>query len=542
MGVCFLGKESFRIMTTDFLLPPWYRAVRVPDRRAQQTLFDTLEKIVSTINMTLTATTYMAGGNYYTVIFCLGPTVPSGREQERLEAALAPYAPFLTLEEPFLDALVRSRLSKEHIIAKDTQVGRTHVSHQYRPVVFDDTASLSQEERDRRRQAWVATIEALLAEGKPFVEVFKMIFNEERLTAGFPLPQTDPYQASIFCRMLDHAQLWLWTASARQMYQDLVQTLEEDWMRQGWTTPEDQLAHSNTLVRDLFQADQRFWIEFDEPQPDPLGRVRAVFVYPRYPEFELNEILDPRDDLIAWLQAHQILGQEAARWNIDIIGESAAVLLRLSYDTEYACWVLPEDQYMSQVFAWTRWLAIVTGMLRKHYARTPQAPEFPPHVVSYQIKELVPRVRGKGKPKEKWVTHSRTYLKVTYELSEKPSIIHANEVAENERSLKRQNWLVQAQPEDLLYEQRVIDPFTRRYPTRKDGTRREGEVTVKHPEPRWVPLLRPERRKHRVIKKAVASAYKTSQVLPEQDAPEAHQSMQFPSVNDNREEREGPSC
>ncbi|GHO65532.1 hypothetical protein KSC_044240 [Ktedonobacter sp. SOSP1-52] len=527
---------------TEFLLPSWYRAVQVPDRREQKTLFDTLEKIVSTINMTLTVNTYMAGGNYYTVIFCLGSTVPSEREQKRLEAALAPYTPFLTLEETFLDALVRARLSKEPEIAKDTQFGRTHVSHQYRPVVFDDAAPLSQEERDQRHQAWVATIEALLAEGKPFVEVFKMIFNEERLTAGSPLVQPDPFQASIFRQMLDHAQLWLWTASARQMHQDLVQALEAFCIRQGWTTPEEQLAHSNSLVTDLFQTEQRLWIEFDEPQPDPFGRVRAVFVYPRYPEQELNRLIDPREDLIAWLQAHQILGQEAARWNIDVIGENAAVLLRLSYDTQYGCWVLPEDQYMSQVFTWTRWLAIATGMLYKRYARSPQAPAFPAHIASYQAKELVPRVRGKGKPKDKWVTHSRTYIKITYDLSDKPSVIRANEMADNERPPKRQNWLAQAQPEDLLYEQRIIDTFTRSYPTRKDGTRREGEVTVKHSEPKWVPLLRPERRKHQVIKKAVAKVYETSPVLPEQETPTAHQSMQSSSVSENREKRREPSC
>ncbi|GHO77231.1 hypothetical protein KSD_50020 [Ktedonobacter sp. SOSP1-85] len=369
-----------------------------------------------------------------------------------------------------------------------------------------------------------------------------MMFAGERITSGIPLPQADPFQASIFCQMLEHAQLWLWTASARQMYQDLVQAIEEFCIRQGWTTADGQLAHYNTLVTDLFQTDQRLWIEFDEPQPDPLGRVRAVFIYPRYPELELNRLIDPREDLVAWFQAHQILGQEAARWNIDVIGENAAVLLRLSYDTQYACWVLPEDQYMSQVFAWTRWLAIAAGMLHKRYARTPQVPEFPAHIASYQTKELVPRKRGKGKPKDKWVTHSRTYIKITYDLSEKPPMVRTNDVTENTNLPKRQNWLAQAQPEDLIYEQRIIDTFTRSYPTRKDGTRREGEVTVKHLEPKWVPLLRPERRKQQVIKKAVASAYETSPVLPEQETSNAHQSMQSSSVSENREKRREPSC
>ncbi|EFH84843.1 hypothetical protein [Ktedonobacter racemifer] len=526
---------------TDLLLPAWYRAVQVPSRSAQQALFATLEKIVATIDLTLTVNTYMAGGNYYIIVFCLGAIAPPEQEQKRLEAPLTPYRPFLTLEETQLDALVRARLSKEHEIARDTQFGRTHVSHQYRPVAFHDTPNviLSQEERDRRNQAWIATIETILAEGKPFVEVFKMMFAGERITSGVPPVQADPFYVSIFCQMLDHAQLWLWTASARQMYQDLLQTLEDFWVRKGWTTPDDQLGHFNTLVADLFKTDQRYWIEFDEPQPGPLGRVRAVFLYPRYPARELNRLIDPSTHLDAWLQAHQILGQEAARWNIDIIGENASVLLRLSYDTQYACWVLPHDHHMSQVFPWTRWLAIAAGMLHKRYARSPQAPAFPDRVVSYQTKASVPRKRGKGKPKEKWVTHSRTYTTVSYDLSETALRPTMSEAPEPTSTNKRKNWLAQAQPEDLLYEQRIIDTFTRSYPTRKDGTRREGEVTVKHPDPKWVPLLRPALRKRQVIKKAVASAYEEDAVPPEQETPPANPPMPLGPFT---KERNNPSC
>ncbi|WP_236600553.1 hypothetical protein [Ktedonobacter sp. SOSP1-85] len=105
---------------TEFLLPSWYRAVQVPGRREQKTLFATLEKLVSTINMTLTVNTYMAGGNYYTVIFCLGSTVPSEREQERLEAALTPYAPSSRLRRHSLMP------SFVHAWARNMRLRRTH--------------------------------------------------------------------------------------------------------------------------------------------------------------------------------------------------------------------------------------------------------------------------------------------------------------------------------------------------------------------------------------------------------------------------------
>ncbi|GHO61312.1 hypothetical protein KSC_002040 [Ktedonobacter sp. SOSP1-52] len=527
---------------TEFLLPCWYRDVEVGGPREQKTLFRALQQLIETTEANLTCNSYIAGGHYHVVLFCLNEAPPSKPDQARLEAAFAPYLPFQTLEEPFLDALVRARLGKEHMILQDAAAGRLHVAqNQYRPLAVEH-ASLSQEKRNQYREDWIATIKALLAEGKPFIEVFKMTFAGERLTSGFPLPQTDPFQASLFCQMLDHAQLWLWTASARQMYQDLVQSLEAFWARKGWTTPEDQLAYYNTLVTDLFKTEQRYWIEFDEPQPDPLGRVRAVFLYPRYPEQELNRLLDPREDLVAWLQAHQILGQEVARWNIDVIGENASVLLRLSYDTQLACWVLPEDQFMSQVFAWTRWLAITTGMLHKRYARAPQAPDFPTHIASYQTKERVPRKRGKGKPKDKWVTHSRTYIKVTYDVSAHTSRPTMVDPQERENATKRQNWLAQAHPGDLLYEQRIIDTFTRSYPTRKDGTRREGEVTVTHSEPKWVPLLRPTLRKRQVIKKAVASTYEEGIIPSEQETPESPQSRPSSPVSEHRGERREPTC
>ncbi|WP_040441929.1 hypothetical protein [Ktedonobacter racemifer] len=526
---------------TDLLLPCWYRAVEVPGPREQKALFGACQTLLATLQGTLTVNTYMAAGRYYAILFSLDETSPPEHEQKRIEAAFAPYTPFLRLDETFLDALVRARLSKEPEIAAETRHGRIHVSRKQRPITFTDPAQieLSEEERVQRQQSWIATIEALLAEGRPFVEIFKMTFAAEQIVVGSPLVQhADPLKAAMFRQMLEHAQLWLWTDSARKMCQDLARVDEDLCLRKGWTTPEAQLAHYNQLSQDLFRAEQRLWIEFDEPQPSPHGRVRAVFVYPRYPEQELNEVLDPHEDPIKWFQAHQILGQEASRWNIDVIGENASVALRLSYDTHYACWVLLEEQHMSEVFAWIRWLALVTGMLHKRYARTAATPEFPDHVMSYQAKEQVPRVRGKGKPKDKWVTQRKTYIKVAYDLSEKPSIVHM----EDERPQKRQNWLTQAHPEDLIYEQRVIDTFTRSYPRRKDGTRREGGVTVKHSEPKWIPLLRPELRKHQVIKKAVASAYETSPVLPIQEAPDAHQPMQAPSVSENTEESRDPLC
>lgn len=525
---------------TDLLLPCWYRDVEVSGPRDQKTLFRALQQLIETTEANLTCNSYIAGGHYHVVLFCLNEAALAEPDQKRLEAAFMPYLPFQTLEEPFLDALVRARLGKEHMILQDAMAGRLHVAqNQYRPLAVEH-ATLSQEKRDQYRQDWLATIKTLLAEGKPFIEIFKMTFSGERLTSGFPLPQTDPFQASLFCQMLDHAQLWLWTTSARQMYRDLVQSLEAFWARKGWTTPEDQLAHYSTLVTDLFKTEQRYWIEFDEPQPDPLGRVRAVFLYPRYPEQELNTLIDPREDLVAWLQAHQILGQKAARWNIDVIGENASVLLRLSYNTQFSCWVLPEDQYMNEVFAWTRWLAIATGMLHKRYARAPQAPDFPQYIATYQTKERVPRKRGKGKPKDKWVTHSRTYIKVTYDLTETSPMRRANDGVDDEHRPKRQNWLAQAQPGDLLYEQRIIDTFTRSYPTRKDGTRREGEVTVNYSEPKWVPLLRPALRKRQIIRKAVASAYE--EISPEQKTSETDHPRQSPPVSKNRDERREPSC
>ncbi|GHO68083.1 hypothetical protein KSC_069750 [Ktedonobacter sp. SOSP1-52] len=65
---------------TDLLLPAWYRAVQVPGRSAQQALFATLEKIVATINLTLTVNTYMVGGNYYIIVFCLGAIAPPAQK------------------------------------------------------------------------------------------------------------------------------------------------------------------------------------------------------------------------------------------------------------------------------------------------------------------------------------------------------------------------------------------------------------------------------------------------------------------------------
>ncbi|GHO48480.1 hypothetical protein [Ktedonospora formicarum] len=497
---------------SSFLSPGWYRAVRVPSSHEQRTLFTFCERLLSTLSCVVSVVTFMTEGNQYAVIYSL-TEIPSSTDQQRIEQVFLPYTPFVTLPEAILDALLRERMSKDYEVmqsARRQQMLTTHTPHLISYEIPEDEASDPVQESS----SLLASVRTLLAEGVPFIDVYAMTLSTEHFHPGtlFPRRSSQPL-AAIAKRLLEYTQLWRVSASAHAMHQALLRYDQDVCTAQGWETPEALFPHYGALVSDLFQQEPRLWIEYEEPLQTLVGTVKAVLVHPGYLEREINDVLNPSQDLETWIQMHALLGRAHQRCQMKVIGEDTTILLTLGYDSELNCWVLPQDLDLITAQEWMQWLAMMHGMMQKRYARSPQEPDFPVQQVTYQTKERVPRKHGCGKPKEKWVSHTRTYTHLRYEVSLQQDVPSSPETIEQAHG-KRGNWLAEARPEDLLYERRTIDPYVRAYPRRKDGTRQEGKVSVHYHEPKWVVLLRPEKRKRRVIKQAVAHTYQAQEPQP----------------------------
>ena len=143
-------------------------------------------------------------------------------------------------------------------------------------------------------------------------------------------------------------------------------------------------------------------------------------------------------------------------------------------------------------------------MINGYYATTPQEVTFQASPIDYIQDEMVTVGKGKNKRRIKQaVTHRIDYKLVTYDVSIAPKVIleHEQELSPVE---KRLNWLVLANREAIIWEKQLFKPYDRKYPVRRDGTRKDGLVSIKEPFSKWVPSLRPSERKSQKITRIVA--------------------------------------
>lgn len=317
---------------------------------------------------------------------------------------------------------------------------------------------------------------------------------------------------------LKSAEKYLFAPSAIRMHASVYQPLSTTM----GLKPHDLLIPIGTHV----------WIELQNSLTTPYGdSIKAVYFYNAYPQAELDRVMPVSRDKYLHDLLMQTYSPQAHRWSLEIITERCDTHIDFTYDerlhglvwtADHICPVkqcqypVPPDpdklslgvcdpcSYCKQAAGyWFSWLFYALKMVRGDYAITPDQPQWSLTRQEYQQEELVPVGKGKNQRKLKQqVTRHIDYKVIVYDVSIKRS----RPAPEIEPHEKRANWLLLAGTGDLIWERRSIPDHTRRYPTRKNGTRQDGAVAVHYDQQKWVPLLRPEKRKA-TIKKVTAKQF-----------------------------------
>ena len=153
------------------------------------------------------------------------------------------------------------------------------------------------------------------------------------------------------------------------------------------------------------------------------------------------------------------------------------------------------------------WIHTALEQIQLKYAVSPDPEPFKTETLSYTEKKQVPRHHGKGKPKEKAIRVDVPFTVISYDVSVRDlrPVPDENE-PERETIGVRVSWLRLHGKADIIYEKRYIGMYSRRFPVRRDGKRREGRVEVTHTEAKYIPLLRPDIRKG-TIKRVTARKF-----------------------------------
>lgn len=155
---------------------------------------------------------------------------------------------------------------------------------------------------------------------------------------------------------------------------------------------------------------------------------------------------------------------------------------------------------------WGRWCHTAVEMIQKKYAVDPGGVEFATRQVRVVEEEVRQRQHGH---KTRKVRHERTipFTVINYEVSVREPL--PDEDGEVQTS-GRGNWHRLHGSDEIIYVRRDISVRPRRFPRRRDGTRKDGEVTVRN-HPRYVPMLRPGAARHAVVRRVQAVRYATPQ-------------------------------
>lgn len=157
---------------------------------------------------------------------------------------------------------------------------------------------------------------------------------------------------------------------------------------------------------------------------------------------------------------------------------------------------LPCEYCEKKTRFFSSWLRTALLMIGRYYATSPTPAPFETTTLCYDESERVSRAHSK---KKRTIIHHKsiTYTLVSYDVSEKTHTLS------HPTSSTRGSWLASHERDEILYIARSIEPYERRYPSRKNGTRQEGLVHVTHQKEKYIPVLK----ERRVIQHVTARKY-----------------------------------
>lgn len=242
------------------------------------------------------------------------------------------------------------------------------------------------------------------------------------------------------------------------------------------------------------------WIELATPDKSPYAEMWQLFFYDAYPTREIEEAI-----------SHLPVNEQAAiadsfsgfrgQLGLQIIDEYFSTTFDFTYDVREQAWVFPPSHHCPyntcQYFTangvhcepcttckeacdyYARWLITALRMVNGEYTPTPDEPSFPRTSQAYETTER--QTVGKGKNKRSvpvTVKKKAIYTVVKYNILEKPRALTEEETRIIEQEARRANWLKAVAPDDIIWIRQQIPSTIRRYPLRRDGSRRDGWVKV----------------------------------------------------------------
>lgn len=296
--------------------------------------------------------------------------------------------------------------------------------------------------------------------------------------------------------ILKHADKYMFSPSAIDLLQSVFNQNNATWL---------------SLHTDM-------WIELEKPISTPYGEnIKGLWVYDTFHTQAINAIAPDkahRDTL------YQIFSPYQYYWSFIVVDMNCKNVFDFTYDIQKNQWIylvshicpygacqypkatindiddkfgtdtiIPCEECKQALNYWSTFLHTAIRIVRKDYTTTPNT-DTPYELHREHYEEHTKKSVGKGKNIRHiatTVTHTIDYHVVTFVLG----------ASENKAPLTQkqthQNWLKLADKDTIIWEKRLLAPYQRRYPIRKNGTRQEGMVSIQQPYYQYIPMLRTNR-------------------------------------------------
>ncbi len=462
----------------------WHKCAKFDSQDKARSTWKQLYDELRNLHVDLTTFSMIYGSDWYVV--AVAEHTPALHVQAIVDRYLAK-GTASSLPDEVVSQLIERRANRtQYASRKPGSPSLVYEGHQPTPIPSGGQVSKESQEEHLR-----TVVQSLHQQGYPFIETYRMYVGY-RLYDRIGLVGSESPLKKLITDMLDESSRYLFTESARAMHKAVYR-------------------ENSTFL----ETHTPIWIEQDIPQPFTSRgmNLKAVHVFktPLKDQWVINVIKDTTEHAMSMTYEPE----EGYTPTIDYecpTGKCEDIQIPYTSKSPNDIMVYrrPCSQCEQDALLWASWLHTAIQMIQRVYAVSSDPKPFEVKNLSYSEKRLVPRHHGKGKPKEKLVTVDIPYVVVAFEISGTRHHAVSDERAEG--ALKRENWLTLASPDDIIYELRSIPAYDRRYPIRRNGTRKEGSVAVREVEQKYVPMLAPLKRKASV-KKVVAKRYEQKEAF-----------------------------
>lgn len=503
----------------------WYIASKFPSEQKAGTIYTPLQEQLKHTKLTASVFRLMVTGIWHVAV--LGDNNPNDHDIASIYAYLSKGI-ITPLPRKTLDMLAirrGTRLKDAQPLAPNKLWTETH-----KPVVFNDipdTISSGFQFRDigaaylqyKASAPSVSFLEDL--KRKPFIIAYQQFcevaygYEWAKMTqlSNIQLKDIAPSKQEYAKHIVDYinkinnlrlrrSKKYLFTPSAIQLHESV--------------------AHYHNPTIQIEQRNMHTWLECFKEQETPYGKMRALFFSDAYPLNEIGIVAPSRTEPKLYNHLVNTYSTHNGQWGLEVIDDTYNARFDFTYNLGTQEWVFlpshkcptgkceyPEPNSIEQVIFYeavggckpcdyciaackyfATWLVTALAMIDGIYAVTPDDTAFQTmeHTYTTTAKTAV----GHGKNKRLVNTEVKRnveYTLISYDVTQQKRTLTPDEAQTIDKAY-RKNWLVTTPSGEIIWIRKTIKAYSRRYPTRKNGTRRDGAVTLKNDFKKRVPMLR----------------------------------------------------